>query len=536
MSASLREFWLPRWQQRNQRERLEWLALLTIVLFGLLFRSNRYWIDPIALWGDEAMWTGRMLDWPLSTPTFRPIGFMALSEALARGIAIDERVLRFPSYVASIASLWFFGDIARQLLKSRTLVLVLMAVAAAQPMLVDFGKEFKPYAVELSCHLLMLWSALRVLRKPTRGRWVTLLVPLPLVYFFAYNAIFFYPGVFLVLGIRALVAKNKRQFALVCSVAGACLFGIGLTYLLIFSRLPPNEDDSDFWGKKYGVFYIEDAKTNQLTWEVEKTFELFALPGASREFWQPPAALEGRPIRELAGFERLSWQVLYVFGLLALYRQRRWQDGGLLLAPVVTGLLFNSLFLWPWGAFRVNVFFMAYVLPVPFIGLDAWAERGRISRWLAPAFCAVVHLLPSLAFGFGLHSEKRAWTGHSEVPRMLDFIREDREKRLAQDPNAPPDGIFLDAYTCETFNFYIKRHHVESKEHGEFFNENFRWRCIYLPKHTAAAIKKRPGKISWALVSNRTIVEWIHVEVSAVAKIELDYRPSYNSRVLRVGN
>jgi hypothetical protein len=527
-------FWAPRWKERNRNERFEWVALVIIICVGILFRSNRYWIDPIALWGDEAMWTRRMLDQPLSFPTFRPIAFMALCRGLAEGVAIDERVLRLPSYLASIGSIFLFADIGRRLLKNRVLVLVMLAFACAQPMLIDFGKEFKPYAVELFFHLLMLWSSLRVLQQPSLARWVVLFIQLPLVYFFAYNAIFFYPAIFSLLGLRALVAKNKRQFAIVCGVAGACLVGIGLTYFLIFARLPPNENDSSFWGKKYGVFYIDDGKSSQFQWEVDKTLELFAMPGAGRLFWQPPKVLEGRPVRELSGFEELSWQVLYILGLYALVRQRRWQEGALLCLPIITGLIFNAMMLWPWGAFRVNIFLMAYVLPVPFVGLDAWAARGRISQWLAPGFATVVQLLPILLFGFGLHDQKIAWTGHSEIPKILDFMRAEREKRLQLDPQAPKEGIFLDAYTCETFNFYVKRHASVSKKQGEYFNRNFGWRCIYQPRDTATVIKKRGAGISWVIVSKRTLVDLIYKEVSAVGKITIDYRPSYNHRVLRV--
>jgi hypothetical protein len=532
----LEDFWRSCWLDRTPKERIEATLLVAIVAVGIAFRSNRYWIDPIGLWGDEAKWGRHLVELPLLTPSFRPLGFMAICRGLVEAFFVDERLLRLPSYLASVASIFLFADIGKRLLKNRAVFFVMLAVVAVQPMLIDFAKEFKPYALELFVHLMMLWSGLRLFEKQTLKRWVTLLTLLPLVFFVAYNAIFFYPVIFSLLGWRALLDRNKRVFAIVCGAAAACLLAIGVITLLVFAPLPENEDDSAFWGKKYGVFYVDDGRANQVQWQVRKFAELVAMPGSGRLFWQPPAALQGRPARELAGLDELSWALLYVLGLVALGRTRRWTEGALLVVPVLTALAFNLLSKWPWGAFRVNLFLLAYIIPVAFIGLDRWASWGRNSRWIAPTFSVALHLMPMVAFGFGAHSEKRAWTGHSELPRILDRIRVDREAQLELNPAAPREVIIVDGYTCETLGFYLKHHAYGSKQYGHFIQNDFDWRCVVQPKDIGTAVRARRGLPTWVIVSNRTIVESTFAHVRGAGRVIIDERPAYNHRLIKLSN
>jgi hypothetical protein len=535
MGPRLQQWWQRVWRERTRAERAEWLALGLIFAIGIAFRSNRYWFDPIALWGDEALWTKRMFQWGTFAPSFRPVGYMLLTRSLVDLLSIDERVLRLPSYVASIASLFLLLGIARRLITQRAVRVLMLAFAAAQPMLVDFAKEFKPYAWELGVHLLMLWCALRVYERPTRGRWITLFAVLPCVFFTAYNAIFFYPGVFLVFALRQWFAKNWRMLGAVVGSACVCLLAIGMMYWLIFSRIPPNEDDSKFWGDKYGVFYIDDGRNNQVEWEVSKSAELVAMPGAARLFWQPPRPLQGRRGRELAGFEQLSWVVLYGLGLFALARAKRWEHALLLGAPLLTGLLLNVFSLWPWGAFRANLFLLAYILPVPFLGLEWCALRGKIAGWLAPACSVALHLCPILFFGFGLRSEKRAWTGHSEITKIIETVRANREARLAQNPRLPKDAIFLDAYTCETLPFYLDYPTRISKKHSVFFKANFYWQCIYQPAEMGRAVKARGQLTSWSIVSNQLLVDAFRQTIGASGHVLYEARPTYNHLVIQTG-
>ncbi len=527
---------------RTRLERLYWAAVILVYGFGIWVRSTRFWVDPIALWGDEALWASRMLSQPLLTPSFRPLGFMATCAALVDAFGVDERVLRLPPYLAALASLPLFHRVGSAMLGIRNnppgprhvILILMLAVAATHPMLVDFAKEFKPYSVELFVHLLLL-DRLLVFRRTNKTRdLVALLLLSPLGFFFAYNAIFVFPVIFGLLGWWALRARAWRRLAACLASAIAALLAIGGLYLIVFSQIPNGEDDSAFWGKKYGVFYIDDGRANQVQWQIDKYEELAAMPGAGREFWQLPGFMSERVGRELAALERLSWVLAYVVGAVVLLRRRRFEDAVMLLGPVLTVLLFNVLSLWPWGSFRTNLFLMAYVLPVPFVGFSYMLSMGR--RWLVPvaSVVALLHVAPNLAFGFGVHREKRSWTGHSEVPKILELMRADREAALVRNPSAPKSLVLLDAYTCEVYKFYLLHHDAVKTRHAEFYRNNFGWRCIQRIGYTVKAVQARRGLPTWVIVSKRTLVGPTFDAVSQVGNVVVNEHPSYNHLVVKL--
>ncbi len=529
-------------QTWTRAQRLYVAGLVLVYAVGITLRSTRYWVDPIAMWGDEALWASRMLDLPLLTPSFRPLGFMAACRALVEVFGVDERVVRLPSYLAGIVALPLLHRVGAVLLGVRdkapgarhVVLLLMLAVAAVHPMMVDFSKEFKPYSLELAAHLLLVDRFLAYARtRAGRDLWVLLLLA-PLSFVFAYNAVFVFPTLFGMLGWWALRSKAWRRLSLIVASALLTLGTIGLLYQVLFSQIPNGEDDSAFWGKKYGVFYMDDGRANQVQWEVDKYEELVAMPGAGRLFWQPPELLAGRPIREFAGLERLSWVIAYVLGVVMLLRRRRFEDASLLLGPVLTVLVFNVLSLWPWGAFRTNLFLMAYVLPVPFVGLGYWASMGRGSLVSVALVSATLHVLPSVAFGFGWHVEKRSWTGHSELPKILDRMRADREAALAEDPSSPKPLVVLDAYTCVVYKFYLEHHARVAARHGDYYAQNFTSRCIQRIDHTANAVKARRGLPTWVIVSKRTLVGHMLKAIRGVGNIVVEEHPSYNHLLLKV--
>jgi hypothetical protein len=532
------------WAEADWGRRATLICLVTAFAFGVLIRSMRYWVDPIALWGDEALWASRLLSQPVLSPSFRPLGFMAMCRGLVEVLSVDERVLRLPSYVASIASLWLFRDVAHRVLldpersgerprrAAEGAVLLLVAVAALHPMLVDFAKEFKPYAVELCVHLLLMsrWLAYLRERTPRRLAWVLALAPLS--FFFAYNVVFLYPTLFGTAAVLALRARQWRRLAAVSTTAVACLTMIASAYWFIFRLIPNGENDSAFWGQKYGVFYLGDSIFGQAMWSLSKYVDLVGMPGVGRLFWQWPVTGGSDLLGVLTRVESMSWAVLYSVGVTVLLFRRRSSVLLSLTLPVATVMVMNVAGLWPWGAFRTNLFLLAYVMPVPFVALAAWQARGRSHQLVAIALTVMLHLLPQLVLGFGLRSEKRAWTGHSEMPRILQRMREERERRLANHPRAAMDAIYLDSYTCEVFRFYLVHHTRTRAEHAEFFKRNFRSRCTRTYGRTVDAVKKRRGAPTWVIVSKRQMVEPMLQHVRTAGNLVIEERPSYNHLVL----
>lgn len=529
-----------KWRASTGWERAYFAALAAVVAWGALLRSARFWLDPVALWGDEAMWAARMLSQPLLSPSFRPLGFMALCTGLAELLSVDERVLRLPSYAASLASLLLLFRLGHRVLSGvgtplaprRACVLLMMTVAALHPMLVDFAREFKPYSLELFVHLLLLDRYLAYRDSGTHTDLLRLLVLAPLSFFFAYNAIFAFPTLYGLLMIEMLSRRAWRRMTAVVASALSGLLSIVLLYLLIFRSIPEGEDDSSFWGKKYGVFFLDDHGGSQVRWEIDKLLEVAAFPGAGRLFWDKSSALSDRALRELAGVESLAWIVLFVAGATLLWRRRElW---ALFLVPVATVMVFNVVGLWPWGAFRTNLFVLAYVFCLPFVTLARIAQHSQRALTATLVAGSILFVVPTVAFGLGVRAEKRAWTGHSEFPRIVERIVSERRVTLQRQPAAPREVILLDAYTCEVYQFYLAHHEPTQSQYGDFLREHFEWKCIYGVGRTARAVAQRKGRSTWVVVSKRTLVEPTLAAVSKAGRVVVEERPSYNHLLVKI--
>ena len=228
-------------------DRKLWVGIVAVVLAGVWLRSVRFWIDPIGLWGDEACWVFKLFNGPLTRGSSRPIGITVVTYLLTEYGLNDERTLRLLPQLASLGTLVVFPYVGKQLLRSLGTTLFMTVVVAFHPLLIDFSKEFKPYAVEVFVHL---WLVACVLRYRETRRVSTLAVLLGsafAAFLFAYNVVFLYPSLFLVVWHQDLMQHRRLRLALSVSVAAATfalVLGVALT---LFGRV---EQEASELGKK----------------------------------------------------------------------------------------------------------------------------------------------------------------------------------------------------------------------------------------------------------------------------------------------
>lgn len=467
---------------RAPQERAFWLVAVALIALGIAFRSVRYWSNPIALWADEASWARNLLQRPLTALEFRPIGLMAVTRWLMELTAVDERVLRLPSYLAGIAALFLALWVGRMLFVHRVTTLTLLGLVAISPLLVDFSREFKPYSVEVAVHLLLLGIGLGYWRTRSRRWLIALVVAAPLAFLLAYNAVFAYPVPFGLALLDRARARDRRGLAFATGGAAFCLAFVALLFATVISQIDA-PDEAGFWGQKYGAFYVpatgSGSALEHARWALGKTVSIAALPGAPRDQWRPPPALGRSTIAAWSKADYWLWVALVAGGVASLLQRRRHAALGLLLGPLAVTFLFNLLGRWPWSAFRVNVFFLAYLLPLACVSIDALLGlRPRWVRGLAVATLLLVIGWPQIGFGWGLRTRKRAWVSHSELPAVLARLRAERERDLAVEPTRPRDLLLSDRYGCAPLAFYLDHHGRTSVGDGAFVRANFELSCI----------------------------------------------------------
>lgn len=458
-------------------ERAYRLGLLLIVALGFFLRSNRYWFDPIGIWGDEALWGARLFTRDVSQLLIRPVGFMAVTKVIVH-VFCDERTLRILPYLGGMASVVQIWDVSRQLSLGRLATLLSVFVIAIHPVLIDLTKEFKPYELELSAHLALLELYLRYENTRAR-RWLVLLaLACPLVFLFAYNIAFLLPGLFVLVVSLLLGAKAFRRLALAGAGALLALAVMFSVYHGSVNRLQMSKV-SAYWGRKYDVFYMEAAQlarnppVTRTRWLADKYSDIAEFPGWQRERWKLPRAL-GERRSELMQVDRFGWLTLHALGIGALVTRRRFRTLVLLLSPLLVTGVFNVLGFWPFGGFRTNTFLMACVMPLAGCGVEALgALRGR----LGPAFGSVAAafvLLPNLLFAWNWHSTKSAFTFNSEMPTVLERLKALRDTENLGSGRIP---VLLDWYSCDPGPFYAKYHDGIRRKYGKYFVEKLDLRC-----------------------------------------------------------
>jgi hypothetical protein len=492
--------------------------MTSTVILGLWLRSRGYLFSTISLWLDEAAWARFLLEQPLIKHVFRPIGFMWVTKALTDVFSPSETVLRFLPWSAGIATTLMAPFLARRLFRSEAARLLFVAILVLDPAGIDLSKEFKPYAVSIALHTGILLLALRY--DQTRqvrdlAFLFALVLPAPL---FAQDAVFAYPGVFLLVAIEALRERRYRHLAAAAAVATVAVALLGACYYFMWRHIPKTDDD--YWGRKYDVFYIDAPKAAQLggelsghhegpltqaDWIAGRYAELAKLPGERRILWTSRRMKEWG-LQELKSVDGLVWAVLNFAGITLIASRRLWRDGLLLVLPLATMALLNLLGFWPFGPFRANAFAVLYLAGIASVVFDRNALKTRLAD-LLPA--AALVFLPLFTFERGWHRQKEM----NSVVAPSDFATVVKELVNLQGAGytGPRQMVIADNWSCDPWRYYTKYNPRIKSIVGHDIKRRFGLLCR---KDVSAVLRSvraqiRKGRKAWIIASNDNTIEML---------------------------
>ncbi|MBK7533822.1 MAG: hypothetical protein IPI49_00335 [Myxococcales bacterium] len=345
---------------------------LVLLAVGAWFRVSGALTTP--LWSDEARQAialGEDLEladlaaWPLN---LRPVLYLLLGKA-SSWIVDAEWILRLPSLAPSLASLVVTLALARQVLVSRVAVLVSLAVVALGPWLIDFAKEYKPYALEHFLVTLQVYLTVKWLSRRDRANLRALLPLVALGPLLGFACVFVAPCVLLVLAADAWRRRDRRTLALAVGAAVMTLALFAVQYLL---------------------FQRHATKMSFQYWDANFYDAGFRLRTLGAHLWdilgQFPAG-EGPPlVRRFAAGVHV---VLFGIGLGVLVARRRWALLLLIAGPLLLPIGASLAGRWPYGMVRVNLYMIGLVALTWTVALDAAITSPRL-RWAGLAASAVV--------------------------------------------------------------------------------------------------------------------------------------------------
>jgi hypothetical protein len=494
------------WRERVMRalgntraERAAEIFTLALLAFGLAFRARGFLFRVSPFWLDECSWAVYLFDQRFGDENLRPIGFMAVSNFVAHFISPAESALRLLPWLAGVATTLMSPYLARRLYSERAAQLLFIAIIALHPAAIDFSKEFKPYSVSLAFHAALVLLTLRYVADGSLKALLGTLLAAAVGNLFAQDLVFAYPGVFVVLGVRAL-SRARRDLPLVALGALVVIASLGLQYWLIWSRIP--QDESSYWGDKYNVFYTGADDQSYLAWLGEKLHDITAYPGYRRGLWKL-RFVSDENMDVLRGFDAIVWSLLVVVGLAFVALGKKWQKLLLLALPLVMLWLFNHLDFWPLGAFRTNLFIVVYTSALAVYALDrplAAFKRHDFAP-LVPALALVV--LPIVFFDHGLHRIKRGQAHEGFMPYTLAKLGGLRLKEVAP----IRELLLIGTRGCPQWEYY-SRLHPSAQEITGVVKQFFHVRCktdeeLARSAHRAA----RTGGRVWVLLQGDLTAE-----------------------------
>jgi hypothetical protein len=454
------------------------IATVTVVVLGLWLRSRGFVFSTFSLWLDEAAWAMRLMDDRLLDDLIRPIGFMAVTRALAQVFGPSETVLRLLPWCAGVGATLIAPALSERLFRSRGARLLFVAVVALDPAAIDLSKEFKPYSVGLALHLSLVLLALRYCESGRSRDLAGVLVVACGSVLFAQDVMFAYPGLFLVLAISALRSRRFRHLFAVGFAGAIALVVVVSLYVFVWSRLDGGKEES-YWGKKYDVFYVPTrTKEDKTDWTAGHYAQIAAMPGSRRSLWESKR-YDASKIAELRSLDVILWVLLHVAGLTVILRTRRLREALLVVLPLFVTMAFNVCGFWPFGEFRTNLFVLGYAAAIAAFSIERKAERGRWED-LIPA--GVLVLVPLFVF-------ERSWHRNKEIKASMSLDVPGAMKALVrlQKGSYPghPEKLIADQYTCPPWQYYMRYHPTFSRTIGSTLEERFQLKC---PKGNARTL------------------------------------------------
>ncbi len=421
------------------------------------------------------MWAQKLVNNPLVKSEFRPIGFMAVTKVLI-SIKNSEFTLRLFPYLSSIFAIFLTYFIAREIFKSKVTILLSMFLVSFNPILISFAKEFKPYSVEFSVHLLIILILLLYIKRKIHLTPCHIMGILLIAFPFAYNIVFLYPSVFLLLLLEAYQGKKTGKFiALICIVC-AGLVGFLLLFTGVFSG-STIQSSAIYWGKKYNVFYLSGGLTNHIKWIVNKYFGLVLNSGRLEVFWNfIPVKYPAQQFRwfSVTGIIDTTLVTAHCIGFAYLILKKKTEILLLFVLPVFVVILFNVLGIWPFGPFRVNLFLFCYFLIISLYGIDAVINSSN-TRFNQCMTVPIVIILIFLQLPFKPeYYESKKHIPDSDMKYVLNTILKMDHMDLLGHVKNQKRLIMADEHSFHQIKYYLKNHTEFSNKNRDIFAADYK--------------------------------------------------------------
>jgi len=256
-------------------------CVLFLLLAGALVRLYP-WLQNRSLWFDEALLANNLLSrsfleltLPMTNNQSAPIGYLWLTKLFSLLLGTSEWVLRLPSLLAGLLSLYLFFLLAKKLFHGWWVCGALAFFAFCDPH-IYYSSEFKQYAFDLCFTLLITLACLPLFQREWKAKQMMRLGVLGVIaVWFSQPAIFVLAGAGL--GLLAFHWQHFPRLLKLGMWGGLWLISFSCYYFLFLNNDVGN-DHLQLYHQDY-FMPLSFWKAESWSWYIDSWFGAFRFPG-----------------------------------------------------------------------------------------------------------------------------------------------------------------------------------------------------------------------------------------------------------------
>ena len=253
----------------------------TIIGFGILVRLVQYLFNR-SLWNDEAALALNIVNraylellQPLDYNQGAPIGFLMVEKLAVQVFGNNEYALRLFPFVAAIASLFVFHELAKKCLQSHQAAMVALTLFSTVHIWLQFATETKQYSSDVAIAVILYFILIGIDRQQLKQRQI-----LKFGIVGAVAVWFSHPAVFVLAGIGAsyfLISLFQQKFLFslkLLAIYSIWICSFALSYFISLRNLASNQSLLKSWVGR-GTF---PTSVGDFDWLFNTFVEFFHIP------------------------------------------------------------------------------------------------------------------------------------------------------------------------------------------------------------------------------------------------------------------
>ena len=452
MSTSIQEQIPDKLTSLFSLKSLLWLA----IVIGIFLRLEQYLLNR-SLWIDEAFLALNIINRsyleflePLDYNQGAPVGFLVLEKIAVQIFGNSEYSLRLVPFIAGIASIFLFYQVAKRISRLPAIVIALGLFALCDR-LIYYSAEVKQYSSDVAIALLILLLAVRLNTQITYTESIIFAAFGGVAIWFSHPCVFVLAGTGSYLFVSSLIEQQWKNIFRYLIMFGTWAASFTAFYFISIRPLSNNEALQKSWEESHNSFVpFPPVSLTDFRWFFDKFFEIFDYPAGIH----------------LTGIAALA----FIVGCASLFASNS-KNLYLLISPIFLALIASGLHQYPFKG-QLLLFIIPSILLIIAEGTIAILKVTRSNRLIGITVVALLFAYPLYYAASNIKdpnsfSQVEYQRVREDIKPVLNYVEEHLQAE---------DTIYLYYASQYAFKYYSNRYSFDySQEKAMLSEPNSKW-------------------------------------------------------------